>query len=607
MIKKTRSQIDQDILNFSFYMIQRGESGHRSGCKTNRYACSAGVLTIGYGTTIGKKHNLLNFTEETIDEKTAVFLARAEMHYKLYQNCRSRFPNKLGRPEHACFDTMLPCHQALVLDLAYQGKLNDAFEAALKNQNTNRMMRFVTNERNKERKAVRMRAVAMGDMIMKHKKAHPNQDPRQAAAQVAETFLKTYGSLKYDQAVTRDELALLYRSCMVAYKAPTTQQEAENFANTFQNVAVGRQGIGDPNRLDPNNLISGEAALKYLDPADHGNNPKDLFKSNGEKPTTYSTLAQGYTALVKRLDTISKKGPLTAEQLWRAYTGVRNVSGWRLMERIREKGLDIDENTKLDLKDPKVMEAVALSISETTNAGFPLGGKETAVQLIRQARGQTMPERQVRREEKPVENGGVTINVAPHPVREKPTVAKVQTPVTSSTYTERGPCARNQQNNPGRICLRGRTRRYATLKEGYEHLTTLLHNNYGNLSCQAIVKKFMGGNLRHTNTLVTYLRQMGIEARADTVLNLNDPKVLENLTIAMTKLRQGGQVLGGEEYARQCVGKKASKLGVQGDGVVITVAPQKAETAQYLAQVATKTPVNTMDVYQYRMAYERQA
>ena len=38
------------------------------------------------------------------------------------------------------------------------------------------MMRFVTNERNKERKAVRARAVAMGDMIMKHQKAHPNQD-----------------------------------------------------------------------------------------------------------------------------------------------------------------------------------------------------------------------------------------------------------------------------------------------------------------------------------------------------------------------------------------------------------------------------------------------
>jgi uncharacterized protein YlxW (UPF0749 family) len=100
---------------------------------------------------------------------------------------------------------------------------------------------------------------------------------------------------------------------------------------------------------------------------------------------------------------------------------------------------------------------------------------------------------------------------------------------------------------------------------------------------------------------------MGVEVRADTVLDLNNPKVLENLTIAMTKLRQGGQVLGGEEYARQCVGKKATELGVQGDGVVITVAPQRAETAQCLAQVATKTPVNTMDVYQRRMAYERQA
>ena len=606
MIKKTRSQIDQDILNYSFYMIQRGESGHRSGCKTNRYACSAGVLTIGYGTTIGKKHNMLNFTEKTIDEKTAVFLARAEMHYKLYQNCRSRFPNKLGRPEHACFDTMLPCYQALVLDLAYQGKLNDSFEMALKNQNTNRMMRFVSNERNKERKAVRTRAVAMGDMIMKHQKAHPDQDPRQAAAQVVETFLKTYGSLQGDRAVTRDELALLYRSCMVAYKAPATQQEAENFANTFKNVAVGRQGIGDSNRLDPNNLMSDQAALKYLDPANHGNNPKDLFKSNGEKPTTYSTLAQGYTALVKRLDTIAKKGPLTAEQLWRAYTGVRNVSGWRLMERIREKGLDINENTKLDLKDPKVMEAVALSISEMTNAGFPLGGKETAVQLIGQARGQAMPERQVRQEGKLVKNDGVEINVAPHPVREKPIPKREQT-AGVVTYRETRPSARNQQNNPGRICLRGRTRRYTTLKEGYEHLTTLLHNNYSNLSCQAIVKKFMGGNLRHTNNLITYLRQMGVEVRADTVLDLNNPKVLENLTIAMTKLRQGGQVLGGEEYACQCVGKKASELGVQGDGVVITVAPQRAETAQYLSQVATKTPVNTMDVYQRRMAYERQA
>ena len=607
MIKKTRSQIDQDILNYSFYMIQRGESGHRSGCKTNRYACSAGVLTIGYGTTIGKKHNMLNFTEETIDEKTAVFLARAEMHYKLYQNCRSRFPNKLGRPEHACFDTMLPCHQALVLDLAYQGKLNDAFEAALKNQNTYRMMRFVTNERNKERKAVRARAVAMGDMIMKHKKAHPNQDPRQAAAQVAETFLKTYGSLKYDQAVTRDELALLYRSCMVAYKAPTTQQEAENFANTFQNVAVGRQGIGDPNRLDPNNLISGEAALKYLDPADHGNNPKDLFKSNGEKPTTYSTLAQGYTALVKRLDTIFKKGPLTAEQLWRAYTGVRNVSGWRLMERIREKGLDIDENTKLDLKDPKVMEAVALSISEMTNAGFALGGKDMATQLIEQACGQAMPERETPRETKPVETDGVIINVASRPVREKPVYTKVQTPAVVTTYTERRPCERNQHNNPGRICVRGRTQRYQTLKAGYEHLTTLLHNNYNNLSCQAIVKKFMGGNLKHTHRLVTYLRQMGVEVRPDTRLDLNNPKVLENLTLAMTKLRQGGQLLGGEEYARQCVGQRVAELAGQGDGVVIAVAPQEAAADQYLAQVATKTPVNPMPAYQQRMAYERQA
>ena len=616
MTKNERTAIDKEIIDFSFYLIQRGESGHKSGCKTERYRCSARVLTIGYGTTHGKKHNLINYPYETIDEKTAVFLARAEMYNKLYQKCRTNFPNKKGRATRACFDTMLPCYQAVVLDMAYQGVLTEDFVNAVLWNNMSKAMKIAGTNKNEERAAVRGRAIAMGMEITKYQKLHPSVDPQEAARAIAAGFLEKYNSITGDREVTRDELALLYRSTMVAYKQPVTQEEAEKFANSFENVAIGRQGVGDRERLATDGLVEKETALEYLTPTQHRNNPKDAFNSEGTKSVGYDTLQDGYNALINRLKGISKKGKMTSLELWRSFTGVRGVRGWQMMERLRANGIDVDEDTKFDLTDPKVMKAVALSISEMNHGSFALGGKEEATAMIAsivdktpmptvekkidpktQEKKASEPEKKAKQKTKtpPVAQAaettdGVTVRVAE---------------TGSHEYEERRPSSLNGYNNPGKISnRRGRNIKYATLKEGYADLTSLLARGYNNLSCREICRKFMGGRDGSTQRLVGYLKSLGVQVGADAKLDLNDAKTLENLTIAVGQLRNRGRILGGIDYARHCVVRKIEELKVQGDGVTLMVDPNAVDATRGLIPASQALQ---SDVYKNRVGFDRTA
>lgn len=616
MKPKSRQEIDTEILDFSFYLIQRGESGHKSGCK-QKHKCSKGVNTIGYGTAIDPGHTFINYSEETIDERTAIFLARAEMHTKLYERCRKAFPTGAGRMEYACFDTMLPCHQAVIVDLAYQGNLTTEIIDAIKKNDIVTAIAIVSSNDNKERAAVRGRALFMGSLIRMYRDLYPSKPPQVAAREITQEFITLYKDVKGDEELTRDEIALLYRSCMAEYKVPVTQKQIENFANSYPQIAVGQQGIGDKNRLDPKHLVSEEEALKYTTPPNHGNNPRDGFNKSLKKSVQFKTLAEGYAALVSRLQDLAQKGSYTPQELWAAFTGVEDVSGIPLMECVREKGVWLEENKKIDLSDPQVFEAVALSISEINNGGYPLGGKEAAVAYIGAAAGYD-PTKIKRLRYKSTSFGvlartpavisrdfdletmapaATTIEkkwkAAIQYMEEKDSEAKKEEarqakknpkPSTLATqYRETAPSSKNEFNNPGRICSKGKPIKYKTLREGYEKLTETLYKNQHNRTCKEIVKRFMGGSEAHAKKMLVYMKELGVDIKdINTPLDLKDPRVLEALTLSLTKLRHKGKVLGGDNYATQCVTRKVSKL-LQNDGVTVNVKAPSVDAKRSLA------------------------
>ncbi len=624
----TRQEVDQEIIDFSFYLIQRGESGHRSGCKTEQYRCSSGVLTIGYGTALERPHSHINYPNEKIDEATAVYLARAEMRNKLYQKCRNFFPTRPGMMRHACFDTMLPCHQALVLDLAYQGLLTSEFADALKNNDIVTALSIVSNNDNVERSAVRARALSMGEKVRMYKDLYPNKNPEVAAREITQEFISQNIGKVGDQEVTRDEIALLYRSCMAVYNVPVTRQQVENFANSFRTVAVGRQGIGDPNRLPTTNLVSDEQAIEYTTPANNRNNPRDGFNKDGTKTVGFETLQEGYNALVGRLKNLASKGEYTPLELWIAFTGVsKNMSGIPLMERMREKGVWVDENTKINLNDPQVLEAVALSISEMNNGGYPLGGKQKAIEYIAAAAGYdpTKIRRLRYRPSSPRTLSRASSGIPPYidletlsakktteqkwryveqrikeekkaeearKRREKETAknqrrssqqgAKKNGSSKSSdpTYVDPKP----ENNNPGRIWSKGKHVRYASVSEGYGALTSILYKNHDGRTALELVQKLMGGKTSHAKELLKYLRENGVDIKdINTKLDLKDPKILKAVVLSYTQLRHKGKFLGGRACAEEAVSKKIQELLPQNDGVTVVVEQSTSDATRSLA------------------------
>ena len=227
--------LDQRIVDFSFYMIQRGEAGHKRGPYLEEYGDIKGIRTIGYGTVTEAGYNHLNYRSGTVTEEQAIILAKTEMQYKLYEKCRSKFKD---------FDNLLPCYQALILDMTYQGswtQIVDAFNAG----DMQKVYEIVGKNQNKERAAVRMRAVEMGMLVEDALKKAPDAKPEDVAKVIATQLIEQYKHLNgTDLALTKDELALLYYSCYAAYGIEVTPEQAQAFAMSFPEVATGVHGIG---------------------------------------------------------------------------------------------------------------------------------------------------------------------------------------------------------------------------------------------------------------------------------------------------------------------------------------------------------------------------
>ena len=238
---KTQEEIDTEIIGYTFYAIQRGECGHLSGARLTGYNDSKGIRTIGYGTVTIPGYNSLNFRAEEVSEDQAVILAKDEMQHKLYEQCRRLFPN---------YDELLPCYKALILDAAYQGQ-HGKFREAMLRGDMQEVLRIVSEMdatgayKNWERNAVRIRMVEMGMMVEDAYRQVPDADPKVVADVLARQMIEKYASENgTDSELTRDELALLYRSVMAAYGCEVTEEEVKEFAMSYPNVATGMHGIG---------------------------------------------------------------------------------------------------------------------------------------------------------------------------------------------------------------------------------------------------------------------------------------------------------------------------------------------------------------------------
>ena len=234
-----------NVVDYGFYLIQRGEAGHLRGAYLTEYKDSGGIETIGYGTVTRPGYNTLNYRANTITEELAVDLAKQEMAVKINEKCRTKFKD---------FDNLLPCYQAAILDTTYQGNWA-MIQNAMNEHDMQAVYRAITDNPNLERAAVRGRAIEMGILIEQAFQINPNADPRTVAALIAQQMIEQYAYLNgTDCELSKDELALLYRSCMAAYGVEVSEEEIERFALGYQNVAVGMCGIGS---ASPAKLFTG--------------------------------------------------------------------------------------------------------------------------------------------------------------------------------------------------------------------------------------------------------------------------------------------------------------------------------------------------------------
>lgn len=233
------------MVDYGFYLIQRGEAGHRRGAYLSEYKDSGGIETIGYGTVTRPGYNSLNYRENTVTEEQAIDLAKQEMAVKINEKCRTKFKD---------FDNLLPCYQAAILDTTYQGNWG-MIQKAMNEHDMQAVYQAIIDNPNRERAAVRGRAIEMGMLIEQALQMNPNADPRRVAELIAQQMIEQYAYLNgTDCELSKDELALLYRSCMAAYGVEVSEEEIEQFALNYDNVATGMCGIGS---MHPAGLFSG--------------------------------------------------------------------------------------------------------------------------------------------------------------------------------------------------------------------------------------------------------------------------------------------------------------------------------------------------------------
>ncbi len=636
MQQKTRDQIDTEIIDFSFYLIQRGEAGHKNGCHEKEYKCSAGKRTIGYGTVTEKGYNYLNYTDKTITEPMAVLLAKREMYFNLYAKCRAVFPN---------FDEMLPCYQALIVDRFYQGMPDEFIDLINKGPSgREELKRYVADNKNKERAAVRARTVEMGIMIRDAYRKDKGANPEKLARTLAEKMIQNHKSKNgTDQELTRDELGLLYRSCMAMYHKEVTKAQVDRFARSFEGVATGTHGIGfndyvfkeveytvadgvDENgnpktktiklrkkqgkiyrsltetradfRITERNAMLGAAHVQEPTAQNNYNNPDPKTFIKNKRPRRFQSLADGYRHMAKHIR--QKGNHRTCYEILRDYVGVKNVRGSHLLERMRQKGYDIDKDTKLDLDNPEILGAVTLSIAEFRTNGNVTGGKQMSMyalalavhpkreEFIAMAKHSEALFAQVTQTAKPKKD----VRLAKTPQPETPQTQPLASKKKTIAYQETAPSSKNEFNNPARICRKGKPISYQTLDAGYGALTEMLHKNYNGLTCQELIERFTGLKSKDMgNRLRRYLVVQHVQVSNDTKLDLNDPNTLKAVAIAMTQMRQQGKILGGQEYAALCIQKKVSALLPANDGVAVHVQqPQHQPQANVRLAQVSRTP-----------------
>ena len=116
--------------------------------------------------------------------------------------------------------------------------------------------------------------------------------------------------------------------------------------------------------------------------------------------------------------------------------------------------------------------------------------------------------------------------------------------------------AGEKRNNPGCIMGKNGLRQYTTLEDGYKALNSLLYRKYNNRTCYDIFCQYApysdGNNPRkYADFVINELNKKGISVTDSTILDLSNPYILQELTLAISKM-ENGKVLGGEKFARNC-------------------------------------------------------
>ncbi len=118
------------------------------------------------------------------------------------------------------------------------------------------------------------------------------------------------------------------------------------------------------------------------------NNPGQLCSLRTRRPIKYSSLEKGYEALA---DCLKKSySNLTCQEIWKKFTGLKRADGDKLMKVLKEQGVIVSKETKLDLKDPRMLASLTYAVATLRSGGKPLGGEIEARECIASALGVDM-------------------------------------------------------------------------------------------------------------------------------------------------------------------------------------------------------------------------
>lgn len=155
--------------------------------------------------------------------------------------------------------------------------------------------------------------------------------------------------------------------------------------------------------------------------------------------------------------------------------------------------------------------------------------------------------------------------------------------------------AGERNNNPGCIMGKGGLRKFSTLEEGYQALNSLLYRKYNNRTCFEIFKQYApysdGNNpKKYANFVINELNKKGISVDESSILDLSNPYILQELTLAISKM-ENGKVLGGAAFARNCSVAFAHKKGLSTQKPVQMASISTTATENYLSTLTQSKAV----------------